>query len=855
MKRLLLTLSLLLCITLVNAQVEYIVDFNNYTTGVKCLNGQDNWSTHYQTASTSADFDVDYTIGGLLSPDESVAVYYPYGGPGVGRTATRKATDNFNFNFQNGGIIDMEFDMYPAWWGVYFGAGFDADGDGNVLQGMTDGDGGVYVLVRGAEGDDNHPQIILPNGTEVVVQNYQQEGWARYKMSFDFSAYDGAGSLTVFVKDFTDNGWGEWIQLSEATEINMGLTPGSQTMSDYQVWDAVFFHCQGGTGGFDNLLVRQMPEGNVQYINMPDIPKQLTINPPYTLEATTASGLPISFEIMSGPATIEGNIMTLTGEVGTVTLKASQAGNDEWLPAPDVIKTFQVVDPMAYSPEIKVRRPYDNTNVYLPDLNPIIINVSLQIEHADALLFEDVTCTIDGEEIALTTDYPNDPSNGYFYAYWTPSRYGEYDMTTSVTTSGGKVTEKMTKFNVTNEYGNIDVTSCNGDLVCTPNVHSAKGEYVFPTHVGAFNNITAYYDHNCVNGNCDSYDRVGGLKVRDYRGNWMELYRYTTPFGEECEDYIDVTDFTSILQGLVEFDLYFESWSGSGYNPTITFNMEKGQPQYLYADVKEVWFDTYAFGDYANLQPVPSVDYIFAEQTLAAKLKITTSGHNWSSVVAGTGDAYNTGNAAEFYDATHGIKINGQHEFDQHLWRACSPNPAGCSLKNGTWFHSRSGWCPGSMVLVWDYDMTKFVKDGCANIFYEFDPSYVDLCHPNYPDCVSGQNSCHKCDSPDNPVLRVSGKVVSYGNEVAVFDGEVSVEETIAYNVDIFPNPASTSLRFTTDYEQGKLSVLIINSKGQEVRKFAFSGSRTIDVSDLSSGVYFVKILGNTMETRKLVIK
>jgi hypothetical protein len=47
---------------------------------------------------------------------------------------------------------------------------------------------------------------------------------------------------------------------------------------------------------------------------------------PFTISATASSGLPITFSIISGPATISGNIITLTG-AGTVVVKASQAGN------------------------------------------------------------------------------------------------------------------------------------------------------------------------------------------------------------------------------------------------------------------------------------------------------------------------------------------------------------------------------------------------------------------------------------------------------------------------------------------------------------------------------------------------
>ena len=835
--------------TYVNAQVEYVINFDNYTLGTQCLNGQDNWSTHYQTASTSQDFDVDYSCDGLLSPNQSPAVYYPYGGPGVGRTATRKASGNFNFNFKDGGIIDFEFDITPAWWGVFAGVGYDADGDGNILQGMTDGDGGVYLRIAGS-GNDRHPNIVLPNGQDILITNYRQENWARYKMSFDFSAYEGAGSLTVFVKDFDGKNWGEWNQLSEATELNMGMTPGSGDMRDYKVWDGIFFHCQGGTGGFDNFLVRQMPEGNMQYINMPDIPKQLTINPPYTLKATSSSGLPVSFELVSGPAELNDNVLSLTGKTGKVTIKATQAGNNTWLPAPDVIKTFEVIDHTAYPTDITIRRPYDETNVYLPELKAIVISTSLKVEHADALHFEEVSCTINGESLNLRTDYPNDPENGYYYGYWTPSTYGEHNMTISVTTTGGNVTEKSSTFNITKEYEDLDVVTFDGDLQCTPQVHSAKGNYVMPTHVGAFSKINAHYDHKCINSSCDDYDRVGGVKVRNYRGEWMELFRYTTPFGKECEDDVEVTDFTSILQGLVELELYFESWNGQGYSPTLTFNMTKGDPEYDYANVEEIWYDIYPFGDYNNQQPVPKVKYNFSDNTKAAKLKLTTTGHNWSSKA---NDTYNTGNAAEFYEGTHNIIINGKKTYEQHLWRTCTPNPAGCQPQNGTWYHPRSGWCPGSIALVSDYNLD--ITAGYADIFYELDPTYLDECHPNHPNCVDGQNGCIRCDAPDNPVLRVSGKVVSLSNTIDVLTDVLNITEKETFNVDIFPNPASSTLNFSSDYERGKLSVLIMNAQGQEVRRFTFDGSRSIDVSDLASGVYFVKILGNTMQTKKIVIR
>jgi hypothetical protein len=63
---------------------------------------------------------------------------------------------------------------------------------------------------------------------------------------------------------------------------------------------------------------------------------------PLTLSATTSSGLPVTYTLVSGPATLTGNQLTVTGP-GTVTVQASQSGDGEFLPAPGVTRTFNAV--------------------------------------------------------------------------------------------------------------------------------------------------------------------------------------------------------------------------------------------------------------------------------------------------------------------------------------------------------------------------------------------------------------------------------------------------------------------------------------------------------------------------------
>ncbi len=65
-------------------------------------------------------------------------------------------------------------------------------------------------------------------------------------------------------------------------------------------------------------------------------------SPPFGLLASASSGLPVSFTILGGPAMLAGSTVTLTGAAGTVTVKASQAGNAAYQAAPDVTVNFKV---------------------------------------------------------------------------------------------------------------------------------------------------------------------------------------------------------------------------------------------------------------------------------------------------------------------------------------------------------------------------------------------------------------------------------------------------------------------------------------------------------------------------------
>ena len=851
------------------AQNEITIDFNNFADETD-LNGQHGWIARPHSAGTGGNDIYTGFLGprGMMTPDETIGVFSVCSGTSYGDIATH-SLDEYGFDFSSGGVIEIECDMWREWWGDFFGIGYDGNGDGVVLPPIlgnyepirpnpnsSSPDGGIYMLTTGIS-EDNPASflngVVLPNNTMACDFDFEpHQHWYRWKISIDLDANNGSGAVTLFMMRDVPNG--EFEPVPECQGINIGLTPGSGDKKDPAMWNGIFM-LNSGYGGFDNFTVRHTPGGLAsQFIDFANIEDQLVYNDPITLQASSSSGLPVFFEVAEGPATVEGNILTLTGEEGTVKVRAKQPGDGtEWLAAPTVTRSFYVADPENYTPDITIRRPYQGTKVYMPDFeHPVMIVLSAYVDHGNIIKFEEVKCTVDGQELTLTTKYPDNPSNGYWYTTWTPSGEGNYTMTASITQTGGKVTTLTNTFEVTTDYDDMVVTAFDGDLVTGPGAQTCYGEYVFPTHVNAFNTINLHYEHNCINHHCDSFDRVGFCRVRNYRGEWVELYRYITPFGVECSDDLDVSDFTTLLQGLVEFELYCETWSGSGYNPSAHFEFSKGTPAYPYVDMQELWFGSYDFGDYENPCPIPTRTVEFEPCTEKASLRLVTTGHNWSS----NSTNFNTGNAAEFYETTHNIKVNGTTAYTQHLWRTCTPNPAGCQPQDGTWTYSRSGWCPGSFGMVWYYNLDNYIADGSARLLYEFDPTYIDECHPNYPDCVTGENECPNCQDSNNPILRVSGKLVtfSHGTDIIFNTPEFPDVDQDPFNVTITPNPANDKMTITTDYELGRLSVHILNAQGREIRGFSMKDTATIDVSNWAPGVYFVYLIGGKVVSRKVII-
>ncbi|HTU03005.1 MAG TPA: hypothetical protein VMG58_14345, partial [Candidatus Sulfotelmatobacter sp.] len=72
---------------------------------------------------------------------------------------------------------------------------------------------------------------------------------------------------------------------------------------------------------------------------------------PFEIVAKATSGLPLSLEVVAGPAVLDGKKLRLTGSPGLVVIRASQGGDIVYLPARDAERAF-IVQPRPFAPAI-----------------------------------------------------------------------------------------------------------------------------------------------------------------------------------------------------------------------------------------------------------------------------------------------------------------------------------------------------------------------------------------------------------------------------------------------------------------------------------------------------------------------
>ena len=311
-----------------------------------------------------------------INPEGIVAM--DFNGDGKLDLAVTSANANSPASYQvtillgNGDGTFTAGNSYPTGNGDQSIAGGDFNGDGKPDLAIANyNDNTVTVLLGNGDGTFTAAGSPVSTGTApfaIVAADLNNDGkldlvtanYSANTVTFLLGHGDGtfAASATapsvggepdgVVVGDFNGDGLVDVITansqvttesvLLQATSSTVVTAAGLTVAATDNVYgqyggDTNFNPSQSVTAALDSLLPPQT-------INFPN-PGPQNYGTPLTLTATATSGLPVSFAVISGPATLSGNTLTFTG-VGSVTVQATQDGGGTYAPAPPVNQTFTV---------------------------------------------------------------------------------------------------------------------------------------------------------------------------------------------------------------------------------------------------------------------------------------------------------------------------------------------------------------------------------------------------------------------------------------------------------------------------------------------------------------------------------
>ncbi len=368
-------------------------------------------------------------------------------------------------------------------------------------------------------------------------------------------------------------------------------------------------------------------------------------------------------------------------------------------------------------------------------------------------------------------------------------------------------------------------------------VHVAKTSIC--SDLSGYSQILLHVDLKCPPGGCDPWDQLAYISLL-HEGQSYELARYITPYGVPCGGWtFDITDFKSLLTGSVTFESRIIVWGASGWMLDAELELVPGTPEYEYSTIQPLVNQSHwVYGDETQNPHSPeSVEVPIHKDAKAVKIRMTTTGH-------GQG---NTANAAEFYEATHHVWLDGSETFEHHLWNNnCSENT--CSPQSGTYTYSRAGWCPGQDVQPQEWFLAESQYTAGQNLDFE----YVLAPYTN------ANNTGYNNSSHTEPYFLIHSYLVTYFNKII----DIEQKDALSNNISVFPNPATDylNIKFLNSFACS-LNIDIFDVVGKkiyasQVDKVSANDISSINLSDVKAGIYTLRVSSptNTFE-KKIIIK
>jgi len=198
--------------------------------------------------------------------------------------------------------------------------------------------------------------ITMTSGTGPCTVQFNQAGNSSFNAAPEVTSVTTAQTATQAItfdvlagKTFGDAPFGVSAAASSGLPVSFSIVSGPATVSG----DTVTLT------GAGSVTVRAAQAGNGDYAAAADVDRSFAVakagqtitfdvlagktygDAPFGVSAAASSGLPVSFSIVAGPATVSGDMVTITG-AGSVTVRAAQGGNGDHEAAADVDRTFAI---------------------------------------------------------------------------------------------------------------------------------------------------------------------------------------------------------------------------------------------------------------------------------------------------------------------------------------------------------------------------------------------------------------------------------------------------------------------------------------------------------------------------------
>ena len=262
----------------------------------------------------------------------------------------------------------------------------------------------------------------------------------------------------------------------------------------------------------------------------------------------------------------------------------------------------------------------------------------------------------------------------------------------------------------------------------TPSPEGWNAQYIeyvdFPEHKESWAKIIMIQTLKCDSNTkgdthpCGEWDYIWNTLIEVPTKDSNEIFSigsFVTPYGKGLylggekgwEWTYDITDYAPILKGRRKITV--------GNNQELLdlkFLFIKGSPARNVLTVKNMYpYGNYKYADLAE-------DIVLKKRSL--QLHPEANGYKLKAVISGHGHE-GPRNCCEWDSKTHTYYLSNWELFRWNVWKDCGNNPI--YPQGGTWPFDRAGWCPGTKVDEYEFELTPYVKPGeLITIDYAIEP-------------------------------------------------------------------------------------------------------------------------------------